>query len=597
MNRLHNQRLAPAGIESTGRRQRRGSLYVSVVMVGAIVSVLGMSALLVGRLNSRAHQGLANSTMARLNAQSALRLGMLMIENDPNWRYANTNDEWLTDVSLGNGTFSLLVTDPSDNDLSDASADPVVLTGIGRKGEAVHRLEITLAPLYRGYDCLQSAIHSGSDLNFKQANATADHVLSVNRQVKATSSSVFADVEAVTRIMGADYYGLTTVDAASRTLPSPAEVLDFYQANGTDINVSDLPTSYANVISNSDFETDHIPWFGVSATITQETGRSYEGSACLKVADRIDAACGAAYDVTNLVKSGATYQIEFTVQQATDLESYYVHLQSDTNSGSGVITAGPFTPTALNAWQTGSLSVTPSWTSDLSSAKLTISTSSTSPEFAGFEGMGNAAGDFYLDSVTMRQTGSERTLEHVLLSPDSNPFGATNPRGIYVIDLQGSRIVIRNCRIYGTLVLINPMNRSRIGDGFAIAMEPAVSHFPCLIVTGGDVDIDPSDGGLVENALGVNLNPDGAPYYPVGSDDDLDDTFSSGIKGLIFCSHKLLFKTNNSIEGAVVSHGNVEIEGTFDLRYDSRYYRNPPPGFSGPEEIRLLLGSARRVTE
>lgn len=144
---------------------------------------------------------------------------------------------------------------------------------------------------------------------------------------------------------------------------------------------------------------------------------------------------------------------------------------------------------------------------------------------------------------------------------------------------------------------MDPMNRSRIGDGFAISMEPAVPHFPSLIVSGGDVDIDPSNGGLVESALGVNLNPPAAPFYPIGSDDDLDDTFSSGIKGLIFSSHKLRFKTSNSIEGAVMSHGNVEISDMFDLKYDSRYYRNPPPGFSGPEEIRLLLGSARRVTE
>ncbi len=128
----------PDGHTTKMCRPRRGSLYVSVVMVSAMVSILGMSAVLVGRINSRAHNGLADSTVARLNAQSAMRLGMLMIENDPDWRYSNTTDDWLTDVSFGGGTFSLSVTDPSDNDLSDAPADPAVLTGIGKKGEAVH---------------------------------------------------------------------------------------------------------------------------------------------------------------------------------------------------------------------------------------------------------------------------------------------------------------------------------------------------------------------------------------------------------------------------------------------------------------------------
>ncbi len=585
----------PNGHAATVCRRRRGSLYVAVVMVGAMVSILGMSAVLVGRINIRAHSGLTDTTVARMNAQSALRLGMLMIENDPDWRFSNATDDWLTDVSFGGGTFSLSVTDPSDNDLSDASADPVVLTGTGKKGEAVHRLEITLAPLYRGYDCLQSAIHSGDDLKFDNAVATADHMLSANDDVKAVFSNVSADVEAVDKVTGQDYYGSTSNDADFRTLPPTADVLDFYVANGTEIDASNLPTSYANVISNSGFETGHIPWSGVGATIAQEMGLSYEGDACLFVSDRIDAMCGPSYDVTSLIKDNATYRIEIVVRQTEELKNIYVHLQIATDTESDVYTSGSFTPTTLDQWQTGIFELPPNWSGDLSSATLTITTSSTSPEYAGSDGSGG--GDFYLDSVEMRQTGSERTIEHVLLSPTNNPFGETNPDGIYVIDMQGSKIIIRNCRIYGTLVLIDPKNGSKIGDKFAVSMEPAVPHYPTLIVSGGDVEFNPSGQGLVEGALGVNLNPEGAPFYPVGSDNDIDDTFSSGIKGMIFSSHKLKFKINNSIDGAIMSHKNVEIRDTFDLKYDSRYYRNPPPGFSGPEEIRLLLGSARRVTD
>ena len=244
-------------------------------------------------------------------------------------------------------------------------------------------------------------------------------------------------------------------------------------------------------------------------------------------------------------------------------EDFYVHLQYETDAESGIKTAGPFTPTALEQWQTGHFDVKPKWSGDLSSAKLTITTSSTSPEYAGYGGTGDSVGgDFYLDSVEMRQTGHERTIEHVLLSPASNPFGETNADGIYVIDTQGSNIIICNCRIHGTLVLIDPKNGSKIGDEFALSMEPAVAHYPSLIVAGGDVEINPSGRGLVESAMGVNLNPEDAPFYPVGSDDDIDDTFSSGIKGLIFSSHELKFQINNSIDGAIMSHGAVEIRDT-----------------------------------
>lgn len=354
-------------------------------------------------------------------------------------------------------------------------------------------------PLYRGCDCLQSAIHSGDDLKFDDALVTSDHILSANDDVAAKSSYVSADVEA---------------------------------------------------------------------------------------------------DVTCLIKSDATYRVEFAVRQAKEMEDFYLHLQFETDAESGISTAGPFTPTALDQWQNGSFDLKPKWSGDLSSAKLTITTSSSSPEYAGYGGTGDSVGgDFYLDSVEMRQTGHERAIEHVLLSPASNPFGETNADGIYVIDMQGSKIIIRNCRIYGTLVLIDPMNDSKIGDEFAVSMEPAVPHYPKLVVTGGDLEINPSGRGLVERTLGVNLNPEDAPFHPIGSDNDYDDTFSSGIKGLIFSSHKLRFKINNSIDGAVMSHRNVEIRDTFNMKYDSRYYRNPPSGFNGPEEIRLLPGSARRVTE
>ena len=41
----------------------------------------------------------------------------------------------------------------------------------------------------------------------------------------------------------------------------------------------------------------------------------------------------------------------------------------------------------------------------------------------------------------------------------------------------------------------------------------------------------------------------------------------------------------------------VFINEAFSITWDNRFYRNPPPGFSGPEQIRLLLGSAKRVTD
>ena len=45
------------------------------------------------------------------------------------------------------------------------------------------------------------------------------------------------------------------------------------------------------------------------------------------------------------------------------------------------------------------------------------------------------------------------TIEKVLLSPSSNPFGPTNPDGLYYIDCGTNKITIKNCRIIGNLII------------------------------------------------------------------------------------------------------------------------------------------------
>ena len=189
-------------LKKNGTRKRRGSLYVSVVMVGAIVSILGLSAMLVARINRQAHDGLLDSATARLNAQAALRLGMLTIEHDADWRFRHATVEWISEQSLGNGSLSLEVTDPSDGDITDAAADPVILTGTGRQGKAIHKTQITLVPLHRGYDCLASAIHSNDDVIFSGSEATCDHRVSANDDIKAYNSYVNVPVEAADVVTG-----------------------------------------------------------------------------------------------------------------------------------------------------------------------------------------------------------------------------------------------------------------------------------------------------------------------------------------------------------------------------------------------------------
>jgi hypothetical protein len=146
------------------------------------------------------------------------------------------------------------------------------------------------------------------------------------------------------------------------------------------------------------------------------------------------------------------------------------------------------------------------------------------------------------------------------------------------------------------LVLLAPKTDSVIGSG-PLCWEPAVPGYPALLVEEKEVTIQPSDGGLVESALSVNFNPPGTPHEATGEDGDLDDTYLSQIEGLIYSEKQLTLRNHPVIKGAVVGNDEIVVQGKLDLVRNPAYARNPPPGFSGPEEIKILLDSAVRVVD
>lgn len=580
---------------SNRRGKRQGSLYVSVVMVGAIVSILGLSAMLVARINTKSQQGLLDSATARLNAQAALRLGMLTIENDPNWRFRHSTSQWILEQPLGDGVLSLEVTDPSDNDISDAAADPVILTGIGRQGKAIHKTQITLAPLHRGYNCLASAIHSNDDVIFDNAWASCDHVASANDDIKSYNSYVSLPVEAADVVTGSYYYNTYQAGVATRSMPTAAEVRTFYEDNGTWIDRDTLPQHFAEMVRNGDMESGDSFWDSQDSTIVADQTTAHSGNQSLLVTNRADEYAGVTQDISKLVTSGRTYEVDFAARLPAGATSLFVHIEIDDANGPDDHVAGPFTPTANNQWEQFSLTIQPWFARPLTSVKLVINTTPFGGGYGGSSGTSNAI-DFMIDDVTMKEQGTTRCMDQVLLSPDHNPFGTTNDRGIYLIDMKGSKLIVKNSRIHGTLVIIDPASSTALGDEAALSMSAAEPSLPTLIVLDQEILINPSEQGLVEDAVQVNFNPAGAAYPSVGSDDDMTDTFPSSIQGMIYSENHLRLY-NLSIHGAIVAHGDVDIHETFSMTYDSRFYRNPPPGFSGPEQIRLLLGSAKRITE
>ena len=201
----------------------------------------------------------------------------------------------------------------------------------------------------------------------------------------------------------------------------------------------------------------------------------------------------------------------------------------------------------------------------------------------------------WIDINALPVDGSNNPLiSSVLLTPTANPFGATNPAGIYVIDCQGKDLRIEDCRIVGTIVLLNPGPSTALVD--SVVLEPAAPNFPSLLVQ-GDIKIRTSDVDLSESAIGVNLNPVGTPYQDV-EDSDQTDTYASVIRGLVYVSGTLNLSPDllhSRFRGVVVCE-EIIAASQVTFEYDSVFFNYPPPGFAQGPEWRVMPASWQRTS-
>lgn len=144
-------------------------------------------------------------------------------------------------------------------------------------------------------------------------------------------------------------------------------------------------------------------------------------------------------------------------------------------------------------------------------------------------------------------------LQRCLLAPVSNPFGAVNASGIYVINCAGAPITVSDLRVYGTLVLLDPGAGSLIEK--SVAFEPVNAGEPCLVVRGSiELSTDASD--LAESNLTGNFNPPGAPYLGV-TDTNNTGSFASVLHGIVYATGNIVITKNVTMEGVLVAGGDV----------------------------------------
>jgi len=417
----------PSGrFEMSGRFRCGGSIYLQVLTSSLLITILGLGSLAAVRLQMRSIRLARDSAEARAAALSALELGMLQVKQNPNWRTAQPNGTWLDNKQLGTARFTLQGTDPQDGSLSDSAYEPLVLTGIGTKGNACHKAQVILVPVVKPLAALSSCLAASGQIviaNAKQITVVGAP-LSTNDALR-NSGKVDGNIEAQTLNPQGDIPGTRTVPGSIKPMPDT----------------------------------------GVFA--------SYVSKA----------------------------------------------------------TAVPYAS----------------------------------------------------------------TIEKVVLAPGCNPLGPTDPNGLYVIDTNGGNLTLRNCRIYGTLIILAGTHSVTIDN--AMFMQNYRSDFPVLLVQGNvDFKLKSVTESLSEVACDTNFNPTGAPYKGT-SDSDKSDEYPNEIRGLIHIKGSLtLWETTRTV-GVVICEGTVTCQGTSTALYDTSLYANPPQGYTFVERMKVSPGTWKQIVD
>jgi hypothetical protein len=204
--------------------------------------------------------------------------------------------------------------------------------------------------------------------------------------------------------------------------------------------------------------------------------------------------------------------------------------------------------------------------------------------------------DYYLANGTVIPIASipSQTITGVVLSSASNPYGSTNPQGIYIINTGGQTLHIRNSRIVGTLVVISPAAVTQVES--LINWSPQASNYPALLVQ-GDLSMQWSGGSpLVESTASVNFNPTGTPFDGV-ADSDMTDSYPGIIKGLVYCSGNLSVTSACVMQGCLVAGGTGTVSSTLTIGYGAGPSTYPPPGFGRGAVMRVVPRTWTRVPQ
>lgn len=114
-------------VDTTLTRRARGTVYLLVLSVSVLITGIGLSALMLTRVERRTTELTRAITEARLAASSLLEVIVVRINNDTKWRSTYTHDVWEPNETFDDMVFTFKLVDEEDGDLANDISQPVRL--------------------------------------------------------------------------------------------------------------------------------------------------------------------------------------------------------------------------------------------------------------------------------------------------------------------------------------------------------------------------------------------------------------------------------------------------------------------------------------
>ena len=570
--------------------RRTGTIYIMAMGTSLIVACLAVAGLQTVRVQRRMNDAQSQIANATKLAQAGIEFAQLSISSDPSWRTKFTHGVPVTRTTTG-GSFLVTLTDPDDGVISNQSTDPIVITSTGRFGTANQKLTAYLEPQNKLYAAGRSSLYATTEIAFDKCTITSNQWAfceqafskqgspTLNMNILSANASSGGNISGQRFVQG----GVWPMGKPDLVTTSSGYVGRYYIDNSVSLLASDLPTGGTELAKNGGFEIDVANWTMAIGTLKRDTTQWKTGLASCLVSGRISVLSTPSQIITEHMLKGRSYTVSFWVR-AAEAQDFYAAISC---SGSGSllpnISRGSNVSVEAGVWTLVSNTVSPDWSGILSKAEFQIGSSKSS--------------NFHFDDVSLlnndRVLGT-RYIENILLSATSNPLGSgtVSANGLYSISVPGEKLLIRDCRINGTIVVSDSIE-TELGN--AISWEPVGRNFPALISTEAIDDLT-ANVSLIESNIGVNFNPTSSPYNGI-SDADASDTYPSTIKGAIVSNRDILLSGVSTLTGPVMSDQKITVKsGDLSINFPSDMILNPPPGFfADPPLMRLIPSSVQSV--